>query len=115
MLNPRELATVLAALRHWQQQLARQGLALADAFPQFADERPLSMEEIDSLCDLLNDSDSPCDCERPGEFCSGVPGVIARMEQGRLAPNATVERCDLCQRFATDDAAHQRLIELQLA
>ncbi len=59
MLNPRELATVLAALRHWQQQLARQGLALADAFPQFADERPLSMEEIDSLCDLLNDSDTP--------------------------------------------------------
>ena len=32
MLHPRELATVLAALRHWQHQLARQGLALADAF-----------------------------------------------------------------------------------
>ena len=115
MLHPRELATVLAALRHWQHQLARQGLALADAFPHFADESPLSIDEIDSLCDRLNDSDTPCDCERPGAFCSGIPGVIARMEQGRLAPNATVARCDLCQRYATDDAARQRLIALQLA
>ena len=115
MLDPRELATVLAALRHWQHQLARQGLALADAFPHFADEPPLSMEEIDSLCDRLNDFDSPCECERPRVFCSGVPGVLARMEQGRLAPNATVERCDLCQRYASDDAARQRLIELSLA
>ena len=115
MLHPRELATVLAALRHWQHQLARQGLALADPFPQFDDELPLSMEEIDSLCDRLNDSDTLCDCELPGVFCSGVPGVIARMEQGRLAPNATVERCDLCQRYATDVAARQRLIALLLA
>ena len=115
MLHPRELATVLAALRHWQHQLARQGLALADALPHFADEPPLSMEEIDSLCDRLNDSDSPCECERPGAFCSGVPGVLARMEQGRLALSATVERCDLCQRYATDDAARQRLIALLLA
>ena len=115
MLDPRELATVRAALRHWQHQLARQGLALADAFPQFDDELPLSMEEIDSLCDRLNDSDSPGEWELPGAFCSGVPGVLARMEQGRLAPNATVARCDLCQRYATDDAARQRLSALQLA
>ena len=115
MLHPRELATVLAALRHWQHQLARRGLALADAFPHFDDEPTLSMEEIDSLCDRLNDSDTPSDCERPGAFCSGVPGVLARMEQGRLALSATVERCDLCQRYATDDAARQRLIALQLA
>ena len=115
MFHSRELATVLAALRHWQKQLERDGLALADAFSQFDDELPLSMEEIDSLCDRLNDSDSPCECELPGVFCSGVPGVLARMEQGRLAPNATVERCDLCQRYATDDAARQRLIALQLA
>ena len=115
MFHPRELATVLAALRHWQHQLARQGLALADAFSHFGDELPLSMEEIDSLCDRLNDSDSPCECELPGVFCSGVPGVLARMEQGRLALSATVERCDLCQRYATDVAARQRLIALLLA
>ena len=115
MLNPRELATVLAALRHWQRELERHGLDWAQGFPHFADEPPLSMEEIDSLCDRLNDSDTPCDCERPGAFCSGVPGVLARMEQGRLAPNSTVERCDLCQRYATDDAARQRLIALLLA
>lgn len=43
MFTARELATVLAALRDWQQQLARGGLAFADGFPHFVDvdEEPL--------------------------------------------------------------------------
>ena len=57
MLTPRELATVLAALRHWQQQLAREGLPFADGFPHFSDETPLSVDEIDALCERLNQSD----------------------------------------------------------
>ncbi len=55
MLTSRELATMLAALRHWQQRLQGQGLAFADGFPHFSDETPLSVDEIDALCDRLNE------------------------------------------------------------
>ena len=58
MLTSRELATVLAALRHWQQQLPREGVAFADGFPHFSDETPLSVDEIDALCERLNQSDA---------------------------------------------------------
>jgi hypothetical protein len=37
------------------------------------------------------------------------------MENGRLAPGAVVERCDLCRRYPTDAAARDRLRELGLA
>jgi hypothetical protein len=57
MLTSREPATVLAALRLWQRQLAREGLAFADGFRHFVDEVPLSEPEIDTLCDRLNDAD----------------------------------------------------------
>ena len=56
-----------------------------------------------------------CDCELPGDFSSGVPGVLARMEGGRLHPEAVVERCDQCCRFESDAAARSRLVELGLA
>lgn len=58
---------------------------------------------------------SPCACELPGFFQCGVPGVLAHLEEGRLAPGATVERCDLCGRFDSDEAALARLQELGLA
>lgn len=57
MLTSRELATVLAALRLWQRQLAREGRTFADGFPHFVEEMPLSVPEIDTLCDRLNDAD----------------------------------------------------------
>lgn len=63
MFTARELATVLAALRHWQQQLASGGLAFADGFPHFVDEEPLSVTEIDNLCDRLNDIEACCDSQ----------------------------------------------------
>ena len=56
MLTSRELATTLAALRHWQQQLQREGITFADGFPHFSDETPLSVGEIDALCDRLNET-----------------------------------------------------------
>lgn len=56
----------------------------------------------------------PCECERPGYFCCGVPGVVAHLEGGHLAEGAVVERCDQCQRYPDDDAARQRLDELGL-
>ncbi len=60
MLNPRELATVLAALRYWQQQQKECEATIVAAFPQFSEERPLSADEIDQLCERLNrSSESP--------------------------------------------------------
>ena len=54
----------------------------------------------------------PCDCELPGPFCSGIPGILARIEDGRLVRDSEVQRCDACERFASDEAALARLIEL---
>ncbi len=53
-----------------------------------------------------------CECEKPGFFCSGVPGILAHMENGRLAEGAQVNRCDLCQRYPSDEAAFEKLREL---
>ena len=61
---------------------------------------------------LLDAGERPCECEKPGHFCSGVPGILAHMEDGRLAPGAKVERCDLCQLYSTDEAALAKLQEL---
>jgi len=58
------------------------------------------------------ENDTRCECEKPGYFCSGVPGIIARMENGRMAKGASVNRCDLCQRYPSDEAAFVKLWEL---
>ncbi len=55
-----------------------------------------------------------CDCERPGYFYSGVPGILARIENGRLVAGGAVERCDLCDRYPSDEAALAQLRELGL-
>jgi hypothetical protein len=57
----------------------------------------------------VQSSDDKCDCELPGYFCSGVPGILGHMENGRLAEDAGVERCDLCERYPTDQAAMEEL------
>ena len=52
-MKGRELATVLAALRYWQQDLeANDGPPISGEF--FADCEPLTSEEIDELCERLN-------------------------------------------------------------
>jgi hypothetical protein len=59
-LTDRELATVLAALRYWQQDLAaNQAAGDGPISPEHFTEEltPLSVEEIDALCDRLNGSD----------------------------------------------------------
>jgi hypothetical protein len=51
-LTDRELATVLAALRYWQQDLAENDDGpISD---HFIDHTPLTVEEIDDLCERLN-------------------------------------------------------------
>lgn len=52
-----------------------------------------------------------CDCEKAGCFYSGIPGILAHMENGYLAVGAKVERC---QRYPTDEAALKKLQELGL-
>src|SRR5689334_10362112 len=80
MLTPRELATVLAALRHWQRtQAALPADELLAAWPQLGPDDPLTPLEIDALCELLNE---PCGCEAPGPFCCGIPGILARIDIG---------------------------------
>ena len=56
----------------------------------------------------------PCDCEYPGAFHTGVPGILAAMEPGRLASGAVVARCAQCQRYRTDAAALAHLKVLGL-
>ena len=54
-LSSRELATILAALRHWQRDLARNkdhGPISPDHFDE--EITPLSVEEIDGLCERMN-------------------------------------------------------------
>ena len=51
----RELATVLAALRYWQQDLAENDDEGPISPEHFTDRvTPLSVEEIDALCERLN-------------------------------------------------------------
>ena len=65
--------------------------------------------------DTVNDEDNArCECEKPGYFCSGVPGILAHMENGFLAEGAEVNRCDLCRRYPSDEAAFEKLRELGL-
>ena len=57
-LSNRELATVLATLRYWQQDLAanEEGPISTE---HFAEETPLTIEEIDDLCERLNTRREP--------------------------------------------------------
>jgi len=114
ILQPRELATVLAALRHWQATVVKERIDPAYQYPHFDEDTPLSAAEIDPLCDYLNEATEPCPCEGTGFFTCGVPGVLACVENGKVVPGAAVERCDACGRFTSDEAAQQKLVELGL-
>jgi hypothetical protein len=65
-LSPDELATVLAALRHWQRSVERgtggvpakeREIATRMSPMHFATAEPLSLAEIDQLCERLNRSE----------------------------------------------------------
>jgi len=101
--------------------LARQDLAYAplpgdaevlEGLVQLTDEIADQAHDRFGVDCLIEADDSRCECEKPGYYCSGVPGILAHIENGRLAPGAEVERCDLCQRYPSDEAALQKLREL---
>lgn len=50
----KDLATVLAALRHWQVSLEKSEGAITMHFPHFERVSPLTSVEIDLLCERLN-------------------------------------------------------------
>jgi hypothetical protein len=50
-----------------------------------------------------------CDCQSPGIFNPGLPGVVAFVKDG--AVRSKVERCDLCERYASDEQAAGALRE----
>ena len=57
-LNDQEMATVLAALRYFQHEIATYGeLAITQGLSHFDDVDPLSLEAIDVLCERLNEGD----------------------------------------------------------
>ncbi len=55
-LNNREVATVLAALRHWQ-RVTNPRLELEEIASDGGTLEPLSVEEIDDLCERINCSE----------------------------------------------------------
>ena len=68
--------------------------------------------EADESNDSGPDNEYRCECEKPGFFCSGTPGILAHLENGRLPDGAKVERCGLCCRYPSDAAALDELREL---
>ena len=90
ILSPRELATVLAALRYWQNDL---GSATDDPIEEFtgqhfADQSPLTAPEIDTLCDRLN-----------------APDTERRPPSGKMPAHDDIEadQCDGCHEWVYAD------------
>jgi len=53
-LTARELATILAALRHWQTTLPESAEAFEDIATDGGRLEPLTVAEVDGLCKRLN-------------------------------------------------------------
>ena len=53
IFSDQELATMLAALRYWQNDLDDPSIA-SEFLDHFVDHPPLTAEEIDDLCEKLN-------------------------------------------------------------
>ena len=72
----------------------------------------LAGTDVEEALDAAKIDIGLCECEKPGYYCSGVPGILARVKKdGKLAVGAKVERCDLCNRYSSDKAAYQMLVE----
>jgi hypothetical protein len=74
-LNSRELATILASLRFFQEEFCHTNRdELARLFPHFSDQRPLSTEEVSTLCERLNAPESAADANLPSAVAVETPG-----------------------------------------
>ncbi|MHB8474494.1 MAG: hypothetical protein ACYDC8_16915 [Gammaproteobacteria bacterium] len=55
MFSNQETATILVALRMYQQSVDSIGISkMTDAYPHFEDEAPLDADTVDSLCERIN-------------------------------------------------------------
>lgn len=52
-----------------------------------------------------------CECEEPGMFNSGIPGILAGLPQDNGC--RYVERCDLCERFYSDKGACEEFARIR--
>lgn len=59
-------------------------------------------------------SNGKCECEYSGAFYSGVPGITAAMENGKVVSGTEVERCDACKRYPDDKTARAKMAALGL-
>lgn len=66
------------------------------------------------VASTATDGIETCDCQQPGTFSCGIPGILARIENGRLVSKSDVERCDVCCRYPSDAAAVKKLRDLGL-
>lgn len=80
-LNDRELATVLVALRHWQEYMLSLGSGAArqvrQQYDHFTDAPPLTVAQIDRLCERINTKEAELVCTECGEPCFLTTGHIA--------------------------------------
>jgi hypothetical protein len=90
-------------------------IALLDEIADQAHDRHgidcLLQPDADEPEDPSQDNECRCHCEEPGHFNSGIPGILAHLEDGRLPEGAKVERCDLCRRYPSDAAALEKFRE----
>jgi len=99
-------------LRLHGQMAAGKDRELLEGLVELTDEIADQAHDQHGLDCLLDTDDRRCECEEPGYFCSGIPGILAHLENGRLAAGKRAERCDICQRYPSDEAALEKLREL---
>jgi hypothetical protein len=86
-LTDRELATVLAALRYWQDELdANEDVPIPE---HFAEHAPLTAEEIDGLCERLYTDD-----DGVGVRCPGCGDRVSMYGCGEDCYQGKCERCN---------------------
>ena len=89
-MTNQELATVLAALRYWQQDLeANDAPPISEEF--FADCAPLTTEEIDELCERLNSEPETLEPSRQVKARTRAEGWAARSSSAAATVTLVME------------------------
>ena len=51
----------------------------------------------------------PCKCCGEGDFKSPLPGIVGKVDKGRISKTSIITRCDECKLFDSDREAEQGL------
>lgn len=87
-MQPNELATILAALRQWQEQLISYGPSLRERYPQLDGLPVCTVADINKLCEKLNTSVTR---QQQVSRCCACGAV-----NGTLTPLGAQQYCDMC-------------------